>query len=72
MQIDLKAHFIKALETNPNFSEAHLQLALLFPYIPFLGLIIAFALVELFSGDNDGDDDNDFDGGILQPVTVPT
>ncbi len=49
-----------------------LQLALLFPYIPFLGLIIAFALVELFSGDNDGDDDNDFDGGILQPVTVPT
>ena len=21
---------------------------------------------------NDGDDDNDFDGGILQPVTVPT
>ena len=30
MQIDLKAHFIKALETNPNFSEAHLQLALLY------------------------------------------
>jgi len=30
MQIDLKDHFIKALKTNPNFSEAHLQLALLY------------------------------------------
>ena len=30
MEIDLKAHFIKALETDPNFSEAHLQLALLY------------------------------------------
>ena len=30
MQSDLKIHFIKALETNPHFSEAHLQLALLY------------------------------------------
>ena len=30
MQIDLKDHFIKALEAEPNFSEAHLQLALLY------------------------------------------
>ena len=30
MQIDLKARFIKAIETEPNFSEAHLQLALLY------------------------------------------
>ena len=29
-QIDLKAHFIKAIETDPSFSEAHLQLALLY------------------------------------------
>ena len=30
MQIDLKAHFIKALESAPDFSDAHLQLALLY------------------------------------------
>ena len=30
MQIDFKAHFIKALEIDPNFSEAHFQLALLY------------------------------------------
>ena len=30
MQIDLKTHFIKAIEADPNFSEAHLQLALLY------------------------------------------
>jgi len=30
LQIDLKDHFIKALEAEPNFSEAHLQLALLY------------------------------------------
>ena len=30
MKIDIKAHFIKALKTDPNFSEAHLQLALLY------------------------------------------
>jgi Tfp pilus assembly protein PilF len=30
LQIDFKVHFIKALETDPNFSEAHLQLALLY------------------------------------------
>ena len=46
------------------------QLALLFPYIPFLGLIIAFALIELVN-DNDEDDDNNHDGGIMQPVYVP-
>ena len=30
MEIDLKTHFIKALEIDPKFSEAHLQLALLY------------------------------------------
>ena len=30
MKIDIKAHFIKALKTDPNFSAAHLQLALLY------------------------------------------
>ncbi len=45
-----------------------LQLALLFPYIPFLSLIIAFAIVELITDSNDEDDDNDSDGGIMQQV----
>ena len=48
-----------------------LQLALLFPYIPFLGLIIAFAVAELITGGNDEDDDNDGGGGIMTPVYVP-
>ena len=30
MQTDLKSLFIKALDTDPNYSEAHLQLALLY------------------------------------------
>ena len=30
MTIDLKDHFFKALKSQPNFSEAHLQLALLY------------------------------------------
>jgi len=30
MTIDLKDHFIKALKSQPNYSEAHLQLALLY------------------------------------------
>ena len=30
MTIDLKDHFFKALKSHPNFSEAHLQLALLY------------------------------------------
>ena len=30
LRIDLKSHFKKALEADPNFSEAHLQLALLY------------------------------------------
>ena len=30
LQIDLKAHFKKAIQADPNFSEAHLQLALLY------------------------------------------
>ena len=42
-----------------------LQLALLFPYIPFLGLIIAFVLVELVTGGNDDDDDNGQDDGLM-------
>lgn len=49
-----------------------LQLALLFPYIPFLGLIIAFAVAELITGGNDEDDDNDGGGGIMTPVYVPS
>ena len=49
-----------------------LQLALIFPYIPFLGLIIAFAVAELITGGNDEDDDNDGGGGIMTPVYVPS
>ena len=30
LQIDFKTHFLKAIEADPNFSEAHLQLALLY------------------------------------------
>ena len=30
MSDDLKEHFLKALEVNPKFSEAHLQLALIY------------------------------------------
>ena len=48
-----------------------LQLALLFPYIPFLGLIIAFVLVELVTGGNDEDDDNGPDDGIMIPAYAP-
>ncbi len=46
------------------------QLALLFPYIPFLGLLIAFAFADLILGD-DGDDDDEGGGGIMTPVYVP-
>ncbi len=49
-----------------------LQLALLFPYIPFLGLIIAYALVELITGGNDDEDDDNGGGGIMTPVYVPS
>jgi len=52
-----------------------LQLALLFPYIPFLGLVIAFALAGLImdaTDGNDEDDDNDGGGGIMQPVYAPS
>ncbi len=50
-----------------------LQLALLFPYFPFLGLLIAFALVELISGNNDDDDDQDGGKGIrvMEPAYAP-
>ena len=47
-----------------------LQLALLFPYFPILGLIIAFVLAELFAGGNDEDDDNGPDDGIMIPAYV--
>ena len=30
MSIDLKKHFLKSVETDPNYSEAHFQLALIF------------------------------------------
>jgi hypothetical protein len=48
-----------------------LQLAFLFPYFPFLGLIIAFVIVELITGGNDEDDDNNHDGGLMSPAYVP-
>jgi len=51
-----------------------LQLALLFPYIPFLGLVIAFALAGLImdaTDGNDEDDDNGPDDGIMIPAYVP-
>jgi len=39
-----------------------LQLAFLFPYIPFLSLVIVFAFLGLI--DNNNDDDSD--GGVMQ------
>ena len=51
------------------------QLAILFPYIPFAGLLIAYFLVDIING---SDDDDDHGGGkgvrVMQPqpVTVPT
>ncbi len=48
-----------------------LQLALLFPYIPFLGIVIVILFLELLDGSNDEDDDNNHDGGIMQPVYAP-
>ena len=48
------------------------QMALLFPYIPFLGLLLAFLFVDLLNGN---DDDDDQDGGkgirVMQPQPVP-
>lgn len=41
-----------------------LQLAFLFPYIPFLSLVIVFAFLGLI--DNNNDDDEDGDGGVMQ------
>ena len=47
------------------------QMALLFPYVPFLGLLLAFLFVDILNGN---DDDDDQDGGkgirVMQPVTV--
>ena len=52
------------------------QMALLFPYIPFLGLLLAFLFVDLINGNNDDDDDTNGGKGIrvMQPVpvTVPS
>ena len=51
------------------------QMALLFPYVPFLGLLLAFLFVDILNGN---DDDDDQDGGkgirVMQPVpvTVPS
>ncbi len=42
------------------------QMALLFPFIPFLVLIILEAILP-----ND-DNDDDFDGGIMTPVYSPS
>ena len=35
------------------------QMAIIFPYLPLLGFLLALLLAELF----DGDDDDDQDGG---------
>ena len=47
------------------------QLAILFPYIPFAGLLIAYFLVDIING---SDDDDDHGGGkgirVRQPVPV--
>ena len=40
-----------------------LQLAFLFPYIPFFGLVIVFAFLGLI---DDNNDDEDGDGGMMQ------
>ena len=40
-----------------------LQLAFLFPYIPFLSLVIVFAFLGLIDNNND---DEDGDGGVKQ------
>ncbi len=47
-------------------------MAILFPYIPFLGLLLAFFFVDLINGNNDDDDDQDGGKGIrvMQPVPV--
>ena len=51
------------------------QMALLFPYIPFLGLLLAFLFVDLING-NDDDDDQDGGKGIrvgqMEPIPVPS
>ena len=44
------------------------QMALLFPFIPFLVLII----LEVILPDDDSDNDDHFDGGIMQPVYSPS
>ena len=46
------------------FQMSDLQLAFLFPYIPFLSLVIVFAFLGLI--DNNNDDDEDGDGGVMQ------
>ena len=45
------------------------QLALLFPYIPFLGLLLAFLFVDIINGNDD--DDEDGGKGMMQPVYAP-
>ena len=47
------------------------QMALLFPYIPFLiafGFLWALGLLS----DSDDDNDDDFDGGVMTPVYLPS
>ncbi len=44
------------------------QMALLFPFIPFLVLII----FEIMLPNDDNDNDDDFDGGIITPVYSPS
>ncbi len=43
------------------------QMALLFPFIPFLVLIV----LEIMLPNDDNDNDDDFDGGVMTPVYSP-
>ena len=45
-------------------------MAILFPYIPFAGLLIAYFLVDLINGEG-GDDDDDGGGGTMIPLYAP-
>ncbi len=47
------------------------QMAILFPYIPFAGLLIAYFLVDLINGEG-GDDDDDGGGGTMIPLYAPS
>ena len=47
------------------------QMANLFPYIPFAGLLIAYFLVDLINGEG-GEDDDAGGGGTMIPLYAPS